>query len=50
MYLKFNSNKVLNLYLRPLKERRKVLEDNMKEIPGRIMLSQQTFVTVSLKL
>jgi hypothetical protein len=35
------------LNLRPFDERRKILEQNMKEIPGRIMLSEQTFVTVS---
>jgi hypothetical protein len=28
-------------------ERRKILEDNIKEIPGRIMLSEKTLVTVS---
>ena len=29
-------------------ERRKILEDNIKEIPGRIMLSEKTLVTVSV--
>ena len=29
-------------------ERRKILEDNIKEIPGRIMLSEKTLETVSV--
>lgn len=30
-----------------MKERRSILEKNIKEIPGRIMLSEQTLITVS---
>ena len=30
----------------PFEERRKILQDNIKEIPGRIMLSEYTFVQV----
>lgn len=39
-----------NFVFSPFEERRKILEDNIKEIPGRIMLSEYTFVQVKKKL
>jgi hypothetical protein len=36
--------------LRPISERRKILQNTIKEIPGRIMLSEQQLITVRLVL
>jgi hypothetical protein len=39
---------IIIINYRPLEERRKMLEQNMTEIPGRIMFSEQKIVKVNL--
>lgn len=42
------SNLIL-IFLRTMQERRKILEEHIKEIPGRVMLSEQKLIKVMEK-